>query len=120
MRFLVVNALDKYWDTLQSAIWPRFEFLFRLNIQSIRDCDPTKFSKETGPHYVSIVGIPLGTSLTCPSRSPVATPNSQPPSSESPRISPTRPSAASSLNFRTKLNASCCGWQRFSPSARNS
>ena len=47
-----VNALDKYWDTLQSAIWPRFEFLFRLNIQSIRDCDPTKFSKETGPHYV--------------------------------------------------------------------
>lgn len=48
-----VNALDKYWDTLQTAIWPRFEFLFRLNIQSIRDCDPTKFSKETGPHYVS-------------------------------------------------------------------
>jgi vacuolar protein sorting-associated protein 52 len=48
-----VSSLDKYWDTLQSAIWPRFEFLFRLNIQSIRDCDPTKFSKETGPHYVS-------------------------------------------------------------------
>ncbi|CRL01398.1 CLUMA_CG014478, isoform A [Clunio marinus] len=48
-----VNALDKYWDTLQSAIWPRFEFLFRLNIQSIRDCDPTKFSKETGPHYIT-------------------------------------------------------------------
>lgn len=47
-----VNALDKYWESLQSAIWPRFEFLFRLNIQSIRDCDPTKFSKETGPHYV--------------------------------------------------------------------
>ena len=53
----LVNALDKYWDTLQSAIWPRFEFLFRLNIQSIRDCDPTKFSKETGPHYVRIFSI---------------------------------------------------------------
>lgn len=24
-----------------------------MNIQSIKDCDPMKFSKETGPHYVS-------------------------------------------------------------------
>jgi hypothetical protein len=49
-----VNALDKYWDTLQSTLWPRFETLFRMNIQSIRDCDPTKFnSKETGPHYIT-------------------------------------------------------------------
>ncbi|CAO1351774.1 unnamed protein product [Diamesa hyperborea] len=48
-----VNALDKYWDNLQGTIWPRFEHLFRLNIQSIRDCDPTKFSKETGPHYIT-------------------------------------------------------------------
>lgn len=48
-----VSALDKYWDTLQSSIWPRFEHLFKLNIQSIRDCDPTKFSKETGPHYIT-------------------------------------------------------------------
>ncbi|CAO1326317.1 unnamed protein product [Diamesa serratosioi] len=48
-----VNALDKYWDNLQGIIWPRFEHLFRLNIQSIRDCDPTKFSKETGPHYIT-------------------------------------------------------------------
>jgi len=48
-----VNALDKYWESLQNAIWPRFEYLFRLNIQSIRDCDPTKFSKETGPHYIT-------------------------------------------------------------------
>lgn len=49
-----VNALDKYWDTLQSTLWPRFETIFRMNIQSIRDCDPTKFSsKETGPHYIT-------------------------------------------------------------------
>lgn len=48
-----VNALDKYWDTLQATLWPRFETIFRLNIQSIRDCDPTKFSKETGPHYIT-------------------------------------------------------------------
>ncbi|XP_063702830.1 vacuolar protein sorting-associated protein 52 homolog [Culicoides brevitarsis] len=48
-----VPALDKYWDTQQAAIWPRFEHIFRLNIQSIRDCDPTKFSKELGPHYIT-------------------------------------------------------------------
>lgn len=27
--------------------------MFRLNIASIRDCDPTKFNLEMGPHYVS-------------------------------------------------------------------
>lgn len=47
-----VPALDRYWEDLQAIIWPRFEQIFRLNIQSIRDCDPTKFSKEMGPHYV--------------------------------------------------------------------
>lgn len=50
-----VPALDKYWDSLQNVIWPRFDQIFRLNTQSIRDCDPTKFSKELGPHYVSIL-----------------------------------------------------------------
>ncbi|KAJ9578638.1 hypothetical protein L9F63_005128 [Diploptera punctata] len=48
-----VPALDRYWDTLQTIIWPRFEYIFRLNIQSIKDCDPTKFSKELGPHYIT-------------------------------------------------------------------
>lgn len=47
-----VPALDKYWDSLQSVIWPRFEHVFRMNIQSIHECDPTKFNKELGPHYV--------------------------------------------------------------------
>lgn len=42
----------RYWDSLQSVIWPRLEHVFRLNIQSIHDCDPTKFNKEMGPHYV--------------------------------------------------------------------
>lgn len=32
----------------------RFEYVFRLNIISVKDCDPTKFSKESKPHYVSI------------------------------------------------------------------
>uniref|UniRef100_A0A8W7P7L5 Vacuolar protein sorting-associated protein 52 homolog n=1 Tax=Anopheles coluzzii TaxID=1518534 RepID=A0A8W7P7L5_ANOCL len=48
-----VPALDKYWDNLHAVIWPRFEQVFRMNIQSIQDCDPTKFPKETGPHYIT-------------------------------------------------------------------
>ncbi|XP_046675531.1 vacuolar protein sorting-associated protein 52 homolog [Homalodisca vitripennis] len=48
-----VPALDQYWDTMQAIIWHRFEYVFRLNIQSVKDCDPTKFSKETKPHYIT-------------------------------------------------------------------
>lgn len=48
-----VPALDEYWDNLTTIIMPRFEYVFQLNIQSIKDCDPTKFSKETGPHYIT-------------------------------------------------------------------
>ncbi|XP_053694472.1 vacuolar protein sorting-associated protein 52 homolog [Sabethes cyaneus] len=48
-----VPALDRYWDNLQAVIWPRFEQVFRMNIQSIQECDPTKFSKETGPHHIT-------------------------------------------------------------------
>ncbi|XP_034948479.1 vacuolar protein sorting-associated protein 52 homolog [Chelonus insularis] len=48
-----VPALDKYWDTCTSIIWPRFQSIFTMNIQSIKDCDPLKFNKETGPHYIT-------------------------------------------------------------------
>ncbi|KMQ97520.1 vacuolar protein sorting-associated protein 52-like protein [Lasius niger] len=48
-----VPALDKYWETLTAIIWPRFEIVFQLNIQSIKDCDPFKLNKETGPHYIT-------------------------------------------------------------------
>jgi hypothetical protein len=37
----------------------RFEYIFKLNMQSVKDCDPTKFSKEMGPHYVSCIVLPL-------------------------------------------------------------
>ncbi|XP_034181748.1 vacuolar protein sorting 52 [Osmia lignaria lignaria] len=48
-----VPALDKYWDNMTSVIWPRFEYVFQLNIQSIKDCDPLKLTRETGPHYIT-------------------------------------------------------------------
>lgn len=49
-----VPALDDYWDNLERIILMRFEYVFRLNIASIRDCDPTKFNLEMGPHYVML------------------------------------------------------------------
>ncbi|XP_067001896.1 vacuolar protein sorting-associated protein 52 homolog isoform X2 [Anabrus simplex] len=48
-----VPALDRYWDKLQTIIWPRFEKIFRMNIESVQNCDPLKFTKEMRPHYIT-------------------------------------------------------------------
>ncbi|KAI5742699.1 hypothetical protein M8J77_010274 [Diaphorina citri] len=45
-----VPALDTYWEHLQKILWPRFEYVFELNIQSVRDCDPSRYSKDMRPH----------------------------------------------------------------------
>jgi hypothetical protein len=33
----------------------RFEYIFRLNIQSVKKCDPTKLSHEMRRHYVCCI-----------------------------------------------------------------
>lgn len=49
-----VPALDKYWETLLQIFWPRFEYILQLNIESIRDCDPQKFTNiDKRPHYIT-------------------------------------------------------------------
>lgn len=48
-----VPALDFYWDTLEQNLLSRFEYVFNLNIQSIKSCDPAKFIAEMGPHYIT-------------------------------------------------------------------
>ncbi|CAK1549977.1 unnamed protein product [Leptosia nina] len=49
-----VAALDSYWDSLLSTLWPRLELVLKLNIQSVRECDPAKLAnKELGPHYIT-------------------------------------------------------------------
>ncbi|CAD0196112.1 unnamed protein product [Chrysodeixis includens] len=49
-----IAALDSYWDSLQGTLWPRLEYVLKLNIQSVRECDPAKLSnKELGPHYIT-------------------------------------------------------------------
>ncbi|XP_066154115.1 vacuolar protein sorting-associated protein 52 homolog [Euwallacea fornicatus] len=48
-----VPALDQHWDELEKLLLSRFEYITRLNINSIRDCDVTKFNLEKGPHYIA-------------------------------------------------------------------
>uniref|UniRef100_A0A8D0HR09 Vacuolar protein sorting-associated protein 52 homolog n=1 Tax=Sphenodon punctatus TaxID=8508 RepID=A0A8D0HR09_SPHPU len=48
-----VPAIDKYWETLLEMLWPRFEHILELNIQSIQNTDPQKLGfLDTRPHYV--------------------------------------------------------------------
>ncbi|XP_048345019.1 vacuolar protein sorting-associated protein 52 homolog [Sphaerodactylus townsendi] len=49
-----VPAIDKYWDTLLELLWPRFEHILELNIQSIQNTDPQKLGfLDTRPHYIT-------------------------------------------------------------------
>nr|XP_023651937.1 vacuolar protein sorting-associated protein 52 homolog [Paramormyrops kingsleyae]XP_023651938.1 vacuolar protein sorting-associated protein 52 homolog [Paramormyrops kingsleyae] len=50
-----IPAMDKYWEAVLELLWPRFEMILEMNIQSIRDTDPQKLGVlDTRPHYVSI------------------------------------------------------------------
>ncbi|KAM9266728.1 vacuolar protein sorting-associated protein 52 homolog [Cariama cristata] len=49
-----IPAVDKYWDTLLEILWPRFEYILELNIQSIQSTDPQKLGfLDTRPHYIT-------------------------------------------------------------------
>jgi len=49
-----VPGLDKYWETLNGILWPRLTQVFELNIQSVRDCDPTRRKPvDVRPHYIT-------------------------------------------------------------------
>lgn len=53
--YLLVFKLCRYWDTLLGIMWPRFETILHLNIQSVRDVDPQKFGHiDNRPHYVRL------------------------------------------------------------------
>ncbi len=48
-----ISALEKYWDSVLTLLWPRFKTIVQLNIQSIKECDPTKIKTvDQRPHYV--------------------------------------------------------------------
>ncbi|XP_045132398.1 vacuolar protein sorting-associated protein 52 homolog isoform X2 [Portunus trituberculatus] len=49
-----VPALDNHWEQLLHMIWPRFEYVVKMNIQSIQACDPSKMAAlDMRPHYIT-------------------------------------------------------------------
>ncbi|XP_028819771.1 vacuolar protein sorting-associated protein 52 homolog [Denticeps clupeoides] len=49
-----IPALDKYWEAVLELLWPRFELILEMNIQSIRSTDPQKLGVlDTRPHYIT-------------------------------------------------------------------
>jgi hypothetical protein len=61
-----VQALDNYWETLLSAMWPRFEHVMHLNIASIRDLNPQKLRHvDQRPHYITRRYAEFSAALVC-------------------------------------------------------
>ncbi|XP_065715882.1 vacuolar protein sorting-associated protein 52 homolog isoform X1 [Patagioenas fasciata] len=49
-----IPAVDRYWEALLELLWPRFEHILELNIQSIQSTDPQKLGfLDTRPHYIT-------------------------------------------------------------------
>uniref|UniRef100_A0A8C7HBA1 Vacuolar protein sorting-associated protein 52 homolog n=1 Tax=Oncorhynchus kisutch TaxID=8019 RepID=A0A8C7HBA1_ONCKI len=49
-----IPALDKYWEAVLELLWPRFELILEMNIQSIRNTDPQKLGVlNTRPYYIT-------------------------------------------------------------------
>uniref|UniRef100_A0A8K9UWH8 Vacuolar protein sorting-associated protein 52 homolog n=1 Tax=Oncorhynchus mykiss TaxID=8022 RepID=A0A8K9UWH8_ONCMY len=49
-----IPALDKYWEAVLELLWPRFELILEMNIQSICNTDPQKLGVlDTRPHYIT-------------------------------------------------------------------
>ncbi|XP_051632223.1 vacuolar protein sorting-associated protein 52 homolog isoform X2 [Manacus candei] len=49
-----VPAMDRYWGSVLALLWPRFEHILELHIQSIQGTDPQKLGVlDTRPHYIT-------------------------------------------------------------------
>uniref|UniRef100_A0A8P0T8C6 Vacuolar protein sorting-associated protein 52 homolog n=1 Tax=Canis lupus familiaris TaxID=9615 RepID=A0A8P0T8C6_CANLF len=50
-----VPALDRYWEQAFALLWPRFELILEMNVQSVRSTDPQRLGGlDTWPHYITI------------------------------------------------------------------
>lgn len=49
-----IHVLDPYWDSIVKCLYPRFEKLVQLHINSVKNCDCNKFvNVDTMPHSVT-------------------------------------------------------------------
>lgn len=54
---LLYFLCSRYWSTLLEAnLWPRFDHIMHLHIESVKNADPERFAAnlDTPPHYVKI------------------------------------------------------------------
>ncbi|XP_076772713.1 vacuolar protein sorting-associated protein 52 homolog isoform X3 [Arvicanthis niloticus] len=55
-----VPALDRYWEQVLALLWPRFELILEMNVQSVRSTDPQRLGGlDTRPHYVEVENFVL-------------------------------------------------------------
>jgi len=53
-REKLVPALETYWDAMNGQLWPRLQHVIKMNVQSIKECDPHKMKiLDLRPHYVT-------------------------------------------------------------------
>ncbi|KAL4219562.1 Vacuolar protein sorting-associated protein 52 [Mactra antiquata] len=49
-----VPALERYWESILQKMWPRFEYILLLNIQSVRECVPEKLGHiDVRPNFIT-------------------------------------------------------------------
>lgn len=49
-----VFILDQYWDSIITCLYPRFDKIFRMHIDSVKNYDPSKVGTvDTLPHFVT-------------------------------------------------------------------
>ena len=49
------DQAHRYWEQVLALLWPRFELILEMNVQSVRSTDPQRLGGlDTRPHYVSM------------------------------------------------------------------
>ncbi|EDL06695.1 mCG142042, partial [Mus musculus] len=48
-----VPALNRYWEQVLALLWPRFELILEMNVQSVRSTDPQRLGGlDTRPQHI--------------------------------------------------------------------
>uniref|UniRef100_H2Z2W7 Vacuolar protein sorting-associated protein 52 homolog n=1 Tax=Ciona savignyi TaxID=51511 RepID=H2Z2W7_CIOSA len=49
-----VTSLSSYWDTMMAILWPRFEYVVKMHIRSVAECNVQHLSSiDVRPHYIT-------------------------------------------------------------------
>ncbi|XP_076414178.1 vacuolar protein sorting-associated protein 52 homolog [Peromyscus maniculatus bairdii] len=49
-----MDSARRYWEQVLALLWPRFELILEMNVQSVRSTDPQRLGGlDTRPHYIT-------------------------------------------------------------------